>query len=68
MAYKIVRHFFASDRKRTIRTGLTLEEAQAHCRDPETSSSTATSAAARRRSRRMGKWFDGYEEERSQRR
>jgi len=48
--------------KRTIRRGLTLEEAQAHCKDPETSSSTATSAAAKRRLRDLGPWFDGYEE------
>lgn len=59
--YKIVRHY--RDRwpnRRTIRRGLTLAEAQAHCEDPETSSSTATSAAARRRTERVGPWFDGY--------
>lgn len=59
--YKIVRHY--RDRypnHRTIDTGLTLKEAQAHCSDPETSSSTAISAAARARTRAMGPWFDGY--------
>lgn len=59
--YKIVRHYFHGG-KRTIRTGLTLEEAQAHCHNPETSSSTATSAAAKRRTRQRGPWFDGYSE------
>lgn len=46
--YKIVRGYFRGGR-RTIKRGLTLEEAQAHCRNPETSSRTATSAAAKRR-------------------
>lgn len=59
--YKIVRHYFRAG-KRTIKTGLTLEQAQRHCADPETSSSTATSAAARRRTERHGPWFDGYAE------
>ncbi len=63
--YKIIRAYFHSDRydKRTIKTGLTLEEAQAHCRDPETSSLTAKSARAKRRTRERGPWFDGYTEE-----
>jgi len=61
--YRIVRHYFrAYPNKRIIRRGLTLAEAQAHCSDPETSSKTATSAAARRRTHLLGPWFDGYEE------
>ena len=60
--YKIIRHFFKDSSKRTIKSGLTLQEAQAHCKDPETSSRTATSAAARKRTRERGPWFDGYEE------
>lgn len=32
-------------------------------RAPETSSKTATSAAARARTRAYGPWFDGYDEE-----
>jgi len=60
--YKIVRHYF-NNGNRVIERGLTLEEAQAHCRDPETSSSTATTAKARARTKRYGKWFDGYDEE-----
>lgn len=68
--YKIVRSFFrggsqgrdSRPTRRTIATGLTLEEAQAHCKNPETSSSTAVSAKARRYTRQHGQWFDGYEE------
>jgi hypothetical protein len=60
--YKIVRHYY-DGHARTVRTGLTLDEAQAHCRDPETSSSTCTGAAGRRRTRERGPWFDGYAEE-----
>jgi hypothetical protein len=59
--YKIVRNYLHHP-SRTLPTlrGLTLEEAQTHCKDPETSSRTATSAAARRRTRLYGPWFDGY--------
>ena len=60
--YKIVRGFFRGGR-RTIMTGLTLEEAQEHCRDPETSSRTCVKAANVRRTREKGAWFDGYERE-----
>ena len=61
--YKIIRFYF-DERfpKRTVKRGLTLEEAQAHCHDPETSSTTATSARACARTRARGVWFDGYEE------
>jgi hypothetical protein len=62
MLYKIVRAYFDSRfPKRTVKRGLTLQEAQEWCRNPETSSKTATSAAARRRTRERGAWFDGYE-------
>lgn len=62
--YKIIR-FFQDGRwgNRTIKRGLTLEEAQAHCHDRETSSATATRAPARRRTRKYGAWFDGYNKE-----
>jgi len=60
--YKIVRMNFQGG-KRTIARGLTLDEAQAHCRNPETSSRTATSAAAKQRTKALGPWFDGYERE-----
>lgn len=59
--YRVVRFYFRGGR-RTIIQRCTLAEAQAHCGLAETSSRTATSAAARRRTRLMGPWFDGYEE------
>ncbi len=57
--YKIVRFYFRR-KARTIRRGLTLAEAQRHCNDPETSSSTAKGKVARSRTRRIGPWFDGF--------
>lgn len=67
--YKIVRHFLGpivhgshESYKRTIRTGLTLDEAQTHCHSPEASSKTATSARLRRLTAQRGAWFDGYTE------
>ena len=59
--YKIVRMYFEGG-KRVVKKGLTLEQAQAHCQDPETSSSTCTTAAAKKITKTMGPWFDGYEE------
>jgi hypothetical protein len=43
-----------------LKTGLTLEEAQAHCNDPETSSRTATSRASQLLTATHGDWFDAY--------
>jgi hypothetical protein len=63
MAYRIVRMFQRpGKRSRVIKSGLTLEEAREHCRNPETSSRKATSAKARRYTQQHGPWFDGYEE------
>lgn len=59
-AYKVVRRYQRGGR-RTIIDRCTLGEAQAHCQDPETSWRTAISAAAKRRTRDKGPWFDGYE-------
>ena len=69
--YKIVRHYqrpgyggHIEVTHRTIETGLSLDEVQSHCRDPETSSSTASRAKANRirRSANCIEWFDGYTE------
>ena len=60
--YKIVRMFINDDvSKRTIKRGLTWDQVQAHCNDPETSSQTCTSKAAQARTARFGNWFDGWE-------
>jgi hypothetical protein len=62
--YRIVRMYEDDMHDReTIATGLTLEEAQAHCSDPETSSSTCTEPENVARTERKGRWFDGYREE-----
>lgn len=61
-SYKVVRFYFSHSR-RTIKTGLTLEQAQAHCQNPESSSETCNKSANVRRTRRMGAWFDGYQKE-----
>lgn len=62
--YKIVRGFFSDDYDdETIETGLSLEEAQEHCRDPETSSRSCTAPALIALTEVRGSWFDGYEEE-----
>ncbi len=47
--YKIIRFYDPSQNKRTIKTGLTLEQARAHCNDPET--------------RKEGVYFDGFEKQ-----
>lgn len=62
--YRIVRFYrdHPTLRRRIIARGLTLEQAQAHCCDPETSSSTCKGRVGRARTHRIGPWFDGYEE------
>lgn len=62
--YKVVRFFLHNEEEyRIIKADLSLEEAQEHCQNPETSSSTATSEWARHYTEKYGPWFDGYEEE-----
>lgn len=52
--YKIVRMFYNGDHRQTIETELSLEEAQEHCRRPDTHGGSTDDGTA---------WFDGYEEE-----
>lgn len=61
--YNVVRFFQSGRSKRIIARGLLLYEAQAHCSDPETSSSTCRTAARLRYTQVNGAWFDGYERE-----
>lgn len=59
--YDIVRHYQRGG-SRVVRRGLTLEEAQAHCRNPQSSSTTAKGQDAY--TRKVGPWFDGYRDAR----
>lgn len=61
--YRVFRLFRDSDERRLIDTGLSLEEAQAHCSDPESSSTTAESLKAFEETFHNGPWFDAYSEE-----
>lgn len=62
--YRVVRHYKdAYPNRRTLRRDLSLYEAQQHCSDPETSSSTCKSGAGRARTCRLGPWFDGYSQD-----
>jgi len=64
MSYRIIRHYQDPEKgHKQIRSGLTLEQAQSHCQDPETSSSTCTKSNGRQRTKDSGPWFDGYTEE-----
>ena len=59
--YKVVRFYFdRPDYRRTIVARCTEAQAQAHCSNPETSSSTCQRAVNKARTRRYGQWFDGY--------
>lgn len=61
--FKVVRVFKSGRDRQTIREGLTLEEAQAHCQDPNTASRTAVSKTANVTTLKYGPWFDAYYEE-----
>ena len=62
--YEVVRMFFEEHDPVVVAKLMTLAEAQEWCRDPETSSSTATSAEAVARTAELGAWFEGYQESR----
>ena len=56
--YKIERLYASGyQNRKLIAEGLTLEEAQEHCQDPETSGRTCSDESKR------GQWFDSYTEE-----
>lgn len=62
--YKI-RRFYQRDSvpTETVMHGLTLEQAQEHCDDPENSSRTCTAAEGHERTERFGAWFEGFDVE-----
>ncbi len=57
--YSIYRFYSDGRDKRLQKSGLDLEDAQAHCNDSETSSSTAKNG----RGGATCDWFDGYEKD-----
>ena len=57
MTYKIIRHWFEDKPNRTIKKGLTLEQAQKHCNDEKTHCTSKHTTDE-------SKWFfDGYTRE-----
>lgn len=48
--------------RRTIASGLTLQEAQKHCSNPQTSYRTATGIYANKMKKQGIEWGDGYTE------
>lgn len=71
MTYKIIRFYQNDRRPRVQRRGLTLEQAQKWCTDPETSSQTARAPRGcdgderkiERWNDKQKHWFDGYQRE-----
>lgn len=62
--YKIVRFYArAEEASEVLETGLTLDEVQEHCSDPDTSSRTCTTEKGQALTEARGDWFDGYCEE-----
>jgi hypothetical protein len=62
--YKIVRMYTDEDQcQEILETGISLTQAQAWCKDPETSSSTCRKLENIVRTCQKGNWFAGYEEE-----
>jgi len=63
MTYRVIR-FSMNHSARTLKRGLTLEQAQAICKDHNSSSTTCTSKTAKARSARLGcPWFIGYDKD-----
>ena len=58
--YNVVRYFRDKGTRQTVAKGLTLAEARAHCSGLNSSSATAWTTSALRRTKRNGPWFDGY--------
>ena len=61
--YKIVHKFRNGHPDEVIETGLTLEQAKAHCQNENTSSGTAWAESAKAITAKLGPWFDAWYEE-----
>jgi len=61
--YRIVRRWAEGRAPKILDTDLTLDQVREHCRDPESSSTTASQPSGLTRTARDGAWFDTYEEE-----
>ena len=61
--HRIIRHYLGSAAypQRVIEDLLTEEEVRERCISPEACSMTCTSKAGKRRTRRLGHWFDTFE-------
>lgn len=61
--YRIVRMYKEGHPPKTMKEGLSLEEAKEWCRDPETSSRKCEEPENVKHTEEMGDWFDGFEAE-----
>jgi hypothetical protein len=60
--HRIVRFYENPEHEaEVLETGLSLEEAMDYCRGSETSSRSATSEEALKRTKEKGRWFDGFQ-------
>lgn len=64
MTYRIERIYFKGHRKQVLARGLSEEQAQEWCKDPEGSSSTCTKRTPCARTKAKGPWFECYTEDR----
>jgi len=61
--FNVVRMYFNDElSSEVIKSHVTIEDAQIHCRDQETSSSTCEGITGIERTAKYGAWFDGYVE------
>jgi hypothetical protein len=62
--HRIVRNYLgtAAYERRVIKELLTEDEARAHCMDNNAASMTCSTKHGRRRTRRIGHWFDTFEQ------
>jgi len=64
ITYTVTRRYFNEEREPEIMlSGVSLQEAQEHCRSIETSSRTCTLPDNIRHTDKWGPWFDSFESE-----